>query len=517
MLRRRDARAGIPSGLVAVALVAGVEAVLLARIHDYVLLGWDTFPEIASARVRGLDDLLGTFTEQTTGGVYPFSFYRPVFNLSLALDFALWGTRPFGYHLTDAALAGLCALSLFILARRLLGAGGGTGAWTAVVVFLILPVHGEVMPLPSRRMDVLCGLFAMLALASQTAALERRSRLVGLAPGLLTLLAVGSKEAGVVLPPLVFALVLSLRATRPVRERLAGAVIATAPHALAVALVFAARLAVLGELGGHGTTSLQGGLTRLPQALGTVVIGLSSLVRTDAPGLGPDRVAAVGLVALGAGIALVGWGATTGPGASSEDREARARRGPRVAIGLAAAWILLLGVVYGINGFVQAWYLLQPGLALALLLGGVAQRATFTFREEPRPSSPRRVVAAAALLVVTLAVAVQLRHSPLLHGFGHWSRGSLLLERYLDLVAERIEAAEDGELIGVPLPPIWIPTDANTTGSRQATLLHVYSLPSWAELRYPRRRIDFRHPRLGDSRAHPEAGKLVVRVEGAWP
>ena len=49
-------------------------------------------------------DLLGNSAEETTDGVYPYSFYRPIFNLSLAADYAVWGIDPLGYHITEALL-----------------------------------------------------------------------------------------------------------------------------------------------------------------------------------------------------------------------------------------------------------------------------------------------------------------------------------------------------------------------------------------------------------------------------
>src|SRR4029078_696862 len=46
--------------------------------------------------------------------------FRPVINLSYALDRALWGVGPFGYHLTNLALHAIAVLLLFALLRRLL-------------------------------------------------------------------------------------------------------------------------------------------------------------------------------------------------------------------------------------------------------------------------------------------------------------------------------------------------------------------------------------------------------------
>src|SRR5882672_123469 len=45
--------------------------------------------------------------------------FRPVVNLSFALDHALWGLAPVGYHLTSVLLHGVNAALVFALVRRL--------------------------------------------------------------------------------------------------------------------------------------------------------------------------------------------------------------------------------------------------------------------------------------------------------------------------------------------------------------------------------------------------------------
>src|SRR5436189_192212 len=44
---------------------------------------------------------------------------RPLVNVSFALDYALWGARPFGFHLTNLLLHILNVLLLFRLARSI--------------------------------------------------------------------------------------------------------------------------------------------------------------------------------------------------------------------------------------------------------------------------------------------------------------------------------------------------------------------------------------------------------------
>src|SRR6266446_10047481 len=44
--------------------------------------------------------------------------YRPIRDISYAIDYALWGERPFGYHLTNLVIHAANVLLVFALIRR---------------------------------------------------------------------------------------------------------------------------------------------------------------------------------------------------------------------------------------------------------------------------------------------------------------------------------------------------------------------------------------------------------------
>src|SRR5690348_12024575 len=85
----------------------GVYAVAIG--HGFIS---DDFLWILDSRVQHVGDLAALLLK-TTG------FYRPVVGLTFALDYALFGTHPIGYALTNLVLASLCALVLFRIAREL--------------------------------------------------------------------------------------------------------------------------------------------------------------------------------------------------------------------------------------------------------------------------------------------------------------------------------------------------------------------------------------------------------------
>jgi len=53
--------------------------------------------------------------------------FRPVVNISYALDYAFWGLQPFGYHLTSVLLHAMNVVLLFVLVRTLAGDAASMG------------------------------------------------------------------------------------------------------------------------------------------------------------------------------------------------------------------------------------------------------------------------------------------------------------------------------------------------------------------------------------------------------
>lgn len=261
---------------------------------SYWFVSTDVFGLIESSRVTSLADLVGLFAEPMMDGTRFTEvglFYRPVSSLSYALDHAIWGLEPWGYHLTNLLLHGFAAVLVAVamaalLDRPLVG-------YLSALLFAIHPLTAEVVPTAARRQDVLLTLFVMGALALFVRAHRKESRpaLVGalVAYGL----ALGSKEIGIILPGVVAAWVLvrpDLAASRSfgsdssppradpavlsdggyaddrfslldrvVRPRVDASLRATTPF-LGVTLVYLlVRVAALGGLGGYEGGSLAAG------------------------------------------------------------------------------------------------------------------------------------------------------------------------------------------------------------------------------------------------------------------
>jgi protein O-mannosyl-transferase len=89
---------------------------------------------------------------------------RPIVNGSYAIDRAMWGATPLGFHVTNVLLHMLNVVLLFQLARRF-GKDDFT-AFAAAALFAVHPMMTEAVGYISGRSEVLCATFFMLALMS---------------------------------------------------------------------------------------------------------------------------------------------------------------------------------------------------------------------------------------------------------------------------------------------------------------------------------------------------------------
>jgi tetratricopeptide (TPR) repeat protein len=158
--------------------------------------------------------------------------YLPIRDLSYAVDYALWGENPFGFHLTNLALYFLNAVFVYLMTRRLtplvFPAGramaerkAGEVALLTTLLFAIHPVHSEPVSFISCRNVLLSGLFSFMSChfflkyLGGTDGAGRGSYAVSL---LCCVLAILSKATAVVLPGML--LLLAAFEGRPWRKAL---------------------------------------------------------------------------------------------------------------------------------------------------------------------------------------------------------------------------------------------------------------------------------------------------------
>src|SRR4051794_29483467 len=124
---------------------------------------------------------------------------RFVTNFSYAADQAVWGARPFGFHLTNLVLHALVVLALYELARRLWQ--NDAPALLAAALFAVHPLGSESVAYVSSRPGLLCALFLIVSTWAWHRALTGRRRWMAAAVA-AWVLAAASKETGLLAPAL---------------------------------------------------------------------------------------------------------------------------------------------------------------------------------------------------------------------------------------------------------------------------------------------------------------------------
>lgn len=203
------ALAEAPSKGLSAAAVVGTVALVYAPTAGFGLLSDDflwarpwTMRELAGA-FAGPEDPLG----RTTGT------YRPIADLTRALDHALWGVQAAGAHLTNMLLLAVAGVLAATMGRRL----GLTprAALALALTWVAHPLSVASTAWVSQRTDTLAAIFFLAALVVYVTP-ERFDRGRAVATVLLAALALASKEIAVTLPLAAFA---ADRVARPAGDR----------------------------------------------------------------------------------------------------------------------------------------------------------------------------------------------------------------------------------------------------------------------------------------------------------
>ncbi len=225
-----------PAVVAGVCLVAAVWAVY-GRVLGHEFVGYDEQQQLVTnplVRELSLANLGRLFTTPSVTSYYPFR------TLSFAIDHAVWGLWPTGFHLTNLLLHTGNVLLVFGLAVRLLGGPGLPRPWQVTAgalgagLFALHPVVVEPVAWVGGREELLMVLGVLACVHLHLSARRREDR-AGRATGravachvgavLACIVACGSNVVGAVTPALVTAMDL-LSARRPKAARILAA---TAP------------------------------------------------------------------------------------------------------------------------------------------------------------------------------------------------------------------------------------------------------------------------------------------------
>jgi len=337
--------------------------------------------------------------------LFLYSPFRPLVNLSYAIDRALWGYRPLGFHLTSVLLHAAAAVLLLLLMQRALEdagpapRGAGPAALLAAALFAVHPLQSEAVAYVSGRSEVLCAVWFLAAMVLARDAMASGSALRGAAACVCGALAIASKEVGLVLPVMVVVYDWLLRPgdddsrwRRLWRIFVPGFVVASA--------VAGYRLLALPHLTG-GSTPLLTGMTQAIVVWRYVGLllwpGGQSIMHGVHRATSLADPLAIAAVAALAGVCLLAWWLR--------------RRIPVVAFGL--LWFLIAlspssSIVALAEGMAEhRVYLASAGIFIAI--AGMAVRAIPSPRRKAA-ALPGQYIAAAAVLITVLSVLTVMRN-----------------------------------------------------------------------------------------------------------
>lgn len=146
-------------------LIAAVAFLVYANSLSNDFVFDDQITVLGDPTIKTLSSISRYFVgEQTSfNGVY----YRPVVSSSLAVDYASWAFRPFGYHLTNVLIHVLNCILFYWLLRVMFEQYQSRfrdyATFIAAAVFAVHPIHTEVVAWVSGRTDGLCFTFFILA------------------------------------------------------------------------------------------------------------------------------------------------------------------------------------------------------------------------------------------------------------------------------------------------------------------------------------------------------------------
>lgn len=88
--------------------------------------------------------------------------FRPIRTASFVLDHMIYGSKPYGYHLTNIIFNGIAAVLLYIFAVIIFK--NESAALIAAFVFILHPAHVETVAWIKNRSDIFCAVFMLSGL-----------------------------------------------------------------------------------------------------------------------------------------------------------------------------------------------------------------------------------------------------------------------------------------------------------------------------------------------------------------
>ena len=340
--------------------------------------------------------------------------YLPLRDLSVMLDYAIYGDWVGGLHLTQVVLYAICcalaaALTLVLFERRAL-------AWLSGLFFAVHPVHVEAVAWLSERKGILSAVLVFASLLCGAAALRRGGGLRAASACILFLLAVAAKAVTIASAGALALMMLWLDSPVSTRKKLGflGAYAASGLLAFAPYLWVARSFGVVAAEGGGPLDSLMTFFQAHSQYLKLMAFGGPYAI-----GYGIDAGSATlmqwlpGALGAAAGVAAVVW--------------ALVARSKRTSVTFGLGWWLVFLVPAShlfatIQNLAADRYVFLPSYGLLLAAAALILKL---------PPAPRWVLATSVTAFGLIWTAVQ---TPV------WASSERLFENAVEVAPNNVDA-----------------------------------------------------------------------------
>ena len=267
--RRLDRRLALAGSV----LVASLASLVYLRTLTFGFV-YDDLPQVVNNPLLGRSDIwLRAFVDDVwSHHLVGAQYYRPVFLLWLAANYALFEHAAWGWHLTSVAVHAVASVLVLWVGVRL-----GLERFAAVLagcLFAVHPAHVESVAWVSGITDPLMTMFllACLLLHLRWRGGAGRAPLCGLLAPLAFAAALLDKETAVVFVAIILALPFLGLGGRErdhfgLRARCMESLVGASPYVAVVALYLAARAATVGAVGLEGAAALRIELLTAPSLL----------------------------------------------------------------------------------------------------------------------------------------------------------------------------------------------------------------------------------------------------------
>jgi tetratricopeptide (TPR) repeat protein len=196
---------------------AGIVVSILAVLAVTTAIYWscfsaqfvcDDFPQIVNNEgIKSLQYIPDFFVKGVWGNsefrLKDQSLYRPLFLVFLAVNYALWGNHPFGFHLINILLHAANAVLLFFLLKQIFPRKDTRYPLLGAMLFAVHPVHVESVAFVSGSTDLLLTFFFLSAFLCYLRYRENSSSVCFVLAFVFSTAAVFFKEPGAVFPVVI--------------------------------------------------------------------------------------------------------------------------------------------------------------------------------------------------------------------------------------------------------------------------------------------------------------------------